>query len=203
MQERGGLMDRPHNEPLIKEHGGSAGDVRRFRGFRALVRVLVLEKSARHRRFLSLADYFIDRWERAEYMGFGEGSSVYDSCLVLGDVKVGRNTWVGPYTILDGSGGGLVLGDECAVSAGVHIYTHDTVDKVVRGEAISTAPVRIGNHVYLGPNAVIAKGVSIGDYAVVGANSFVDKDIPSGMKAYGSPARIVGPSGGGGLDHDS
>jgi acetyltransferase-like isoleucine patch superfamily enzyme len=203
MKDRGGSMGRPRNEPQIREHGGSAGDQRRFRGIRALVRVLVREKAARHGRFLSLADYFIDRWERAEYMGFGEGSSVYDSCLVLGDVKVGRNTWVGPYTILDGSGGGLVIGDECAVSAGVHIYTHDTVDKVVRGGAISTAPVRIGNHVYLGPNAVIAKGVSIGDYAVVGANSFVDKDIPSGMKAYGSPARIVGPSGGGGLDHDS
>jgi carbonic anhydrase/acetyltransferase-like protein (isoleucine patch superfamily) len=33
-------------------------------------------------------------------MGFGEGSSVYDSCLVLGDVRVGKNVWVGPLLSL-------------------------------------------------------------------------------------------------------
>ena len=128
-------------------------------------------------------------------MNFGAGSSVYDSCLVLGEVSVGENTWVGPYTILDGSGGGLVIGRDCSISAGVHIYTHDTVERIIKGQPIATAPVRIGNHVYIGPHTIVSKGVTIGDYVVIGANSLVNHDIPSESKAYGTPARIVSDSG--------
>ena len=73
-------------------------------------------------RALPLADYIVDRWEKAQLLGFGDGSSIYDSALVLGDVTVGRHTWIGPSTILDGSGGPLVIGDYCSISAGVHIH---------------------------------------------------------------------------------
>jgi acetyltransferase-like isoleucine patch superfamily enzyme len=39
---------------------------------------------------------------------------------------------------------------------------------------------------------VIAKGVSIGSCSVIGAMSYVNKDIPSGKKAWGCPAQVVG-----------
>lgn len=44
---------------------------------------------------------------------------MYNNVLVLGRVKVGRNTWIGPGCILDGSGGDLQIGDWCSISAGV------------------------------------------------------------------------------------
>lgn len=141
-------------------------------------------------RVLPIGDYISDRWEKAKYLGFGENSNIYDSSVVLGDVSVGKNCWIGPFTILDGSGGKLVIGDECNISAGVHIYTHDTIDRVIYGGNISKANVSIGSHCYLGPNVVIAKGVTIGDYVIIGANSFVNKDIPSHSKAFGTPAEI-------------
>ncbi|PLX18684.1 MAG: acetyltransferase [Candidatus Muiribacterium halophilum] len=156
-----------------------------------LYKVLRAEKKDRFDRDLAFADYIVDRWEKARLLGFGEGSSIYDSSLVLGDVKIGKNTWIGPYTILDGSGGGLIIGDNCAISAGVHIYTHDTVEKIINDKEIQTSPVKIGNNCYLGPNSVISKGVTIGDRVVIGTNSFVNKDIPSNCKAFGTPARIV------------
>ena len=56
---------------------------------------------------------------------------MYDNVLVLGDVIVGRNTWIGPGCILDGSGGGLEIGDWCSISAGVQIYTHNTVNRSI------------------------------------------------------------------------
>ena len=56
-------------------------------------------------RVLPFGDYFSDRWEKAKYLGFGEGTSVYDNVIIIGDVKVGKNTWIGPNVILDGSGG--------------------------------------------------------------------------------------------------
>ncbi|MDB5861444.1 MAG: hypothetical protein JWQ76_5133 [Ramlibacter sp.] len=154
------------------------------------------EVDERWNRSLPFGDYVADRWERAREMGFGEGSSVYDSVLVLGDVKVGAKTWIGPFVVLDGSGGGLSIGDHCSISAGVQIYTHDTVRSAVSGgaEPYEHAPTRIGNRCYLGPQAVVAKGVTIGDGAVIGANSLVLHDVPAGVKAFGTPCRVVGPA---------
>lgn len=155
------------------------------------VDALVARKRERHSRVLPLADYFVDRWDKARLLGFGEGSSIYDSSLVIGDVKVGKNAWVGPFTILDGSGG-LEIGDDCTLSAGAHVYTHDSVRATLDGGPIEREPVKIGNRVYIGPHCVIARGVTIGDRVVIGANSFVRDDVPSGKKVAGNPAKILG-----------
>lgn len=147
-------------------------------------------KRRKFKRVLPFGDYVVDRWEKAKFLNFGSGSSIYDSALVFGNVKVGKNCWIGPFTILDGSGGELCIGDNCNLSAGAQIYTHETVGKVVRGETARHAPVTIGNNVYIGPNVVIGMGVKLGDNVVIGANSFVNKDIPSFSKAYGNPVKI-------------
>jgi acetyltransferase-like isoleucine patch superfamily enzyme len=151
------------------------------------------EVRSRFDRSLPLADYVVDRWERARAYEFGEGSSVYDSCLVLGSVAVGEHTWVGPHTILDGSGE-LVIGSHCAISAGVHLYSHDTVLRTVTGGAapIAYARTTIGDRVFLGPHVIVQRGVTIGDGTVVGANSFVTHDLPPGVLAFGTPCRVRG-----------
>lgn len=145
------------------------------------------------RRTLPIGDYLSDRWEKAKGLGFGEGVSVYDSVLVIGDVSVGSHTWVGPFVVLDGSGR-LSIGSYCSISAGVQIYTHDTVAWATSGgrDSIERAAVSIGDRCYIGPNTVISKGVTIGSGCVIGANSFVNQDIPDGAKAWGTPARCVG-----------
>jgi acetyltransferase-like isoleucine patch superfamily enzyme len=147
----------------------------------------------RWQRTLPFGDYLVDRWEKARRLGFGAGSSIYDSSLVLGNVKVGENTWVGPFTVLDGSGG-LEIGSNCSISAGVQIYSHDTVEWSVTGGATGPvrSPTRIGSRCYIGPNTVVAKGVTVGDGCVIGANSLVLSDIPEGSKAFGTPCRVVG-----------
>lgn len=151
------------------------------------------EVTSQFNRVLPFGDYISDRWEKARALGFGEGTSIYDSAHVLGDVRIGANTWIGPFSILDGSGGGLIIGSNCSVSAGVQIYTHDTVDWAVSGGSAPyrKAPTRIGDNCYLGPNAVITAGVTIGDRAIVGANSLVLEDVPAGGKVAGNPARPI------------
>lgn len=146
----------------------------------------------RYRRHVSFGDLVADRWETAQFLGFGEGSSCYDSVLVMGNVRVGCHTWIGPNVILDGRGD-LEIGDYVSVSAGVHIYTHNTVAWSTSSGRLpeQRAPTRIGSGVYLGPQSVIAMGVTIGDGAVIGAMSYVDRDIPPGMRAWGQPARII------------
>ena len=143
-------------------------------------------------RTLAFGDYVSDRWQKARTLGWGEGSSVYDSCLIIGDVAVGAGVWVGPYTVLDGSGG-LSIGDGCTVSAGVHVYTHDNVAQTVTGGAaeIERAAVEIGARTYLGPHAVVTRGVRIGSGCVVGAGTLVRRDVPDGMLVVGTPGRVV------------
>jgi acetyltransferase-like isoleucine patch superfamily enzyme len=55
----------------------------------------------------------------------------------------------------------------------------------------STAPVEIGNNVWLGDGVAVLAGAQIGDGCVIGANSVVTGAIPAGTIAVGSPARPV------------
>lgn len=162
--------------------------------FKALYARLRDEKLKDWQRRVPLGDLFTDRWDNARAYGFGEGTSCYDNVLIMGDVTVGRDCWIGPNVILDGRGG-LVIGDHCSISAGVHIYTHDTVRQITSMGKLpeERAPVRIGSGVYIGPQSVIAKGVTIGDQAVIGTMSFVNRDIPAGARAWGTPARLQPP----------
>ena len=157
---------------------------------RALIKTLRREKREQYHRHVSVGDLLTDRWEIARDYGFGEGTSCYDNVLILGDVNIGRNCWIGPNVILDGSGRGLFIGDHVDISAGVHIYTHETVKRATSGGAagIEYAPTRIGSRVYIGPQFVIQKGITIGDCVVIGALSLVNRDIPSDSKVWGIPA---------------
>ena len=143
-------------------------------------------------RVLPLNEMLTDRWEKAEFLGFGKNTSVYDSSIIIGDVKVGENTWIGPNTILDGSGV-LEIGSNCSISAGVQIYSHDSVKWAISGgkEGYEHAKTIIEDNCYIGPNTIITKGVKIGKCTIVGANSLVNKSFPSGSKITGSPAKNI------------
>lgn len=145
------------------------------------------------RRVLPIGDEISDRWEKAKYLKFGEGTTIYDSSLVIGDVRVGKNTWIGPFTILDGSGG-LEIGDNCSISAGVQIYSHESVFWALSGGKMeyTRADTIIGSCCYIGPNTVVSRGVTIGNHCLVGANTVVNDDLAPYSIAIGSPCKIVG-----------
>jgi carbonic anhydrase/acetyltransferase-like protein (isoleucine patch superfamily) len=145
-------------------------------------------------RSLSFQDTLFDRWERAAALGFADGASIYDSALVYGDVTVGEQSWIGPYVLLDGSGGALSIGAHCSISAGVHIYTHDTVMWALSGgrDERRTGPVRVHDRCHLGSQCIVGHDVEIGEQCVVAANSFVNRSVPPRTIVGGSPARPIG-----------
>jgi carbonic anhydrase/acetyltransferase-like protein (isoleucine patch superfamily) len=161
-------------------------------GLIALRRELKAIIKEKWNRSVPFGEMLNDRLEKAQLLGYGAGTSVYDNVLILGEVSVGENTWIGPSTILDGTGG-LKIGSNCSISAGVHLYTHDTVNWAISGgtEEYAYAPTEIGDNCYIGPNTVVAKGVHIGRGAVIGAMSLVLKDIPENMLAFGTPCKII------------
>ncbi|MCR9196708.1 MAG: acyltransferase [Hyphomonas sp.] len=147
-----------------------------------------------YKRSLPFGDVISDRWERAKRLGFDDGVSIYNSAIVFEPVSVGENTWIGPNVLMDGSGGGVSIGAFCSIAAGVHIYTHDTVQWALTGgkaEAQKGA-VSIGNYCYIGAQTVINHGVEIGNHCLVGANSFVNKPLHENGIYVGTPIRRIG-----------
>jgi acetyltransferase-like isoleucine patch superfamily enzyme len=191
------MNKKPPLDTNSSNFSGVGATTRRIVGLLDELRAIFKEQAhfvqQRWKRSLPFADYIVDRWDKANMLGFGEGSSIYDSALVLGDVKVGANTWIGPFTVLDGSGT-LTIGSNCSISAGVQIYSHDSVQWAVSGgsEPYEFAPTFIGDKCYIGPHTVIAKGVRIGTGCIIGANSLVLSDIPDNTIAFGSPCKVVG-----------
>lgn len=146
------------------------------------------------KRVLPFEELIFDRWEKANFLKAKKGSSIYHNNYVYGKVVIGKNTWIGPYTLLDGSGGTLKIGDYCSISSGVQIYTHQTVKWALTGgkSSYEKNKTTIGNYCYLGPYSIITMGVRIGKCSVIGAHSLVNHSLPSYSIAFGIPAKIVG-----------
>ena len=165
-----------------------------MRAARATLEQLRSQMRERFNRDLPLEELLFDRWERAKNLGFGDKTSIYHNSYVFGDVRVGTSTWIGPFTLLDGSAGLLEIGSHCSISAGVQIYTHDTVKSAVSGGRLPTerGTVSIGDNCYIGPQTIISRNVTIGHHSVIGAGSFVNRDIPPYTFAVGTPCRPRG-----------
>lgn len=96
--------------------------------------------------------------------------------LVMGDrVSVGSNSMI----VCRDS---ITIGSDVQLAPNVQIYDHDhdfrVKDGLKAGE-YKTAPVVIGNNVWIGCNSVILRGTVIGDNAVVAAGSVVKGVVPA------------------------
>ena len=113
---------------------------------------------------------------------------------IIGEPVIGAGTWIGAFTLIDGSGG-LEIGAGCDISSGVHIYTHSSARRCVSGRRfteVERQPVKIGDRVFIGANAVVNMGVTIGDESIVGAGAVVTRDVPPRTIVGGVPARRIG-----------
>lgn len=84
----------------------------------------------------------------------------------------------------------ISIGHNVAISENVSIWDSD-VHEVIRNGSEIMKPIKIGNHVWIGTNAIILKGVNIGDNSIIAAGSVVNRDIPKNCLAAGNPARVI------------
>lgn len=75
------------------------------------------------------------------------------------------------------------IGEYVNISPGV------TIGAEIRGKRAGR-PV-IGNHCWIGKNAVIVGNVKIGNDVLIAANTFVNFDVPDHSIVIGNPARII------------
>ncbi len=89
----------------------------------------------------------------------------------------------------------VTIGDHVRLSAFVRINTGGldldgtAIERLEREH--TSAPVRIGNYVWLATGVLVNAGVSIGDGVVVGAGAVVTSDLPDNTLCVGIPARPV------------
>lgn len=138
----------------------------------------------------------------------GNHVSIYAGCsFSLG--PQGQCT-IGDFTLLNGAlimtEEKIEIGSHCLVSWNVGIADSDfhpllPAQRLIDAQALApffkdrpprpklkTAPVIIGNNVWIGMNATILKGVTIGDNSVVAAGSVVTKNVAANTVVAGNPA---------------
>lgn len=87
---------------------------------------------------------------------------------------------------------GVSIGHGVAIAKGVMIM--DTDHHTLEGQRAISAPIHIGNHVWIGARVIILKGVTIGDGAVIAAGALVAADVAPGMLYARAPAKPVRPT---------
>lgn len=127
------------------------------------------------------APFFVDYGNN---IYFGNNCEVNMNCTFLDDNKI-------------------IIGDNVLIAPNVQIYTAfhplNAIDRF--GEIkedgtfefckTQTAPVTIGDNVWIGGGVIILPGVTIGNNVVIGAGSVVTKDIPSNFLAFGNPCKVI------------
>jgi acetyltransferase-like isoleucine patch superfamily enzyme len=110
-------------------------------------------------------------------------------------VRIGSGSFLNIGTMI-AAGNEVTVGDHvmfangCFVGDSDHRYDDPTMPITWQGFT-SKGPVHIGSNCWFGANCVVTSGVTIGDRCVVGANSVVTSDLPPGVIAVGSPARVL------------
>ncbi|MBF8148506.1 acyltransferase [Winogradskyella sp. F6397] len=87
--------------------------------------------------------------------------------------------------------GSVIIGDNCLITSGVKILSHDGASRMLNIDDFGNGGVVIGNNVFVGVNAVILKDVHIGDNSVIGAGAIVSKDVPPKSLVVGNPGKVI------------
>ncbi|CAB5151512.1 Serine acetyltransferase (EC [Olavius algarvensis associated proteobacterium Delta 3] len=106
-------------------------------------------------------------------------------------IKIGKNCMISLRSKFDTRRGTIVVGNNCTITYGCIIVSHDASAMHIHPEDDGEGSVVIGNNVYIGVGSIILRNVTIGDNSVIGAGSVVLKDIPENVVAAGNPARTV------------
>ena len=151
--------------------------------------------------------------KRQPAIEIGRHVSVFAACQFA--VAADAHVCIGDFTLLVGAlitaDTSVDIGSHCLISWGVGIADSDfhpvsAAQRMIDAEALApyfegrperplaavrSRPVKIGDNVWIGMNAIVLKGVTIGDGSVVAAGAVVTKDVPAGTIVAGNPARFI------------
>ena len=108
------------------------------------------------------------------------------------NIEIGENFYSNHnLIILDANkvkfGNNVFIAPNCGFYTAGHPLDYETRNKGLK----YAKPIKVGNNVWIGGNAIVLPGVTIGDNVVIGAGSVVNKDIPSNSVAVGNPCKVI------------
>ncbi len=125
---------------------------------------------------------------------------VHPEAVLIGDVIVGRGSYIGPLASLRGDFGRVVVGEGANVQDGCVMHSYPGADVTVEDEGhVGHAAVLHGCTVcslaLVGIGSVILDGAVVGPRSLVGAHSFLPAGfvVPEATLVAGSPARVIRP----------
>lgn len=126
------------------------------------------------------------------------GAFVHPDAVLIGDVIVGPECYIGPNACLRGDMGPIILAEGVSVQDNCVVHSFPEIETVVErqghiGHSAILHGCRVGNDALVGMHAVVMDGAIIGDNAIVAALSLVKAgfQIPPGVLAAGIPAKIL------------
>lgn len=107
-------------------------------------------------------------------LGDDFGINSYSRIVAHEKIEIGSNVTIGQMVgILD------------------HDHKYEITDDKMHLDGYTTAPIKIGNNVWIGDKSSVLKGVTVGDNVVVGANTLINKNVPSNCVIGGIPFKIL------------
>ena len=113
-------------------------------------------------------------------------------------IEIGENTYFAHEVVIN-TKSQIRIGKNCLISFqvvmmdydGHMIYektNHENREYINSGK---TAPIVIGDHVWIGYRSKIMKGITIGNGAIIAAGSTVTSDVPENCLVAGCPAKVI------------
>lgn len=144
--------------------------------------------------------------EIADAAIIGEGTRLWQHCIVLAGAQIGRDCRLAHNVFVEGK---AVIGDRVVIKDNVCIYDGVVVadDVFIGPNAVFTnvltprafvsrknefASTSIGRGATVGANSTIVCGNSIGEYAMIGAGAVVTSNVAPHALMAGNPARRIG-----------
>lgn len=111
----------------------------------------------------------------------------------LGGVEIGNNVEIGAHdNISCGSAGNTIIEDNVKIDALVHIGhdVHLRKNVEITAGGIIGGFDDLGDHAYVGINAVLRNRITIGDNTIIGMGSTVTKSFEPNITVVGNPAKL-------------
>ncbi|MGA4365135.1 acyltransferase [Pantoea ananatis] len=128
----------------------------------------------------------------------GDNVKIAKRCSIFGSkqniLEIGKDTYVGMNTILNGYSAKLKIGSNVSIAQNVNIMTDSgpnaspVLQKIY---PIIKKEITINDHCWIGASVIIMPGVTLGKYCIVAANSFVDKSFDDFSIIGGTPAKLL------------
>ena len=127
-----------------------------------------------------------------------ETAFIHPQAAITGNVKIGKDVYIGPGAAIRGDWGKIVIEDGCNVQENCTIHMFPGVTVTLKkaahiGHGAIIHGSTIGENTLVGMNAVVMDNVTIGKECIIRALAFVKEgmEIPDRKVVVGNPAKIV------------